>query len=246
MGVSAIRGAGGEQEKGRVRWGVATVAAMGFGVLAGAGGRAQQEAPGPGNPIAGTWHQAFPAQVGGTIHNFTRYGTDGSFYASSVNEGGPQNGLRMELWGRYTIKPAENGQYMVTTYYEGKAPVQICMPGMGCRSNGPLPSRPDRGLYQFQGDMLQSNTGITAQRSGIPAAMLQRLPATWTLQPPPPLNLPSGGGTAGGGRYVSPKNNIPGLGGNCDDLQQSRICTYGNGGYYHKDAKTGCMVCEQR
>ena len=207
----------------------------------------QDRGAGGGNPLAGTWHQVVPAQAGGVIHNFMQFGADGSFLSTSINEGGGLNvnGMRSQMWGRYTIKPAGNGMFEVTMMYQGHAPLQLCMPGYGCRSL-PGPQRADRGLFQFQGDSFQSNIGFAAERSGIPPVLLQRLPASWTLQPPPPLNVPSGGGSAGGGGYVSPPNKIPGLGGNCDDLQQSRICTYGNGGWYHKDPKTGCMVCDQR
>ncbi len=204
----------------------------------------QNAEAGGGNPLTGSWHQMTPAQVGGTIHNFMSFGADGTFFSSSINDGGPQAGLRSQMWGRYTIKPAANGMYLVTMYYKGRAPVQMCMQGMGCRPNGVMPTRPDQGLFQFQGDMLQSNNGFVAQRSGIPPVLMQRLPATWMVQPPPPLNLPSGGATANGGRYVSPRTTTPGLGGNCDDLQQSRICTI-NDGWYHKDPNTGCMVCSK-
>jgi hypothetical protein len=198
-----------------------------------------------GNPLVGTWHQAMPAQAGGVIHNFMRFGADGSFFSTSLNEGGGLNvnGMRTQMWGRYSIKPAGNGLYDVTITYQGHAPLQLCMQGYGCRPMSG-PAGQDRGMFQFQGDMLQSSNGFAAQRSGIPPVLAQRLPATWMLQPPPPINMPSGGGTAGGGGYVSPRNNIPGLGGNCDDLQQSRICTM-NDGWYHKDPRTGCMVCSK-
>lgn len=224
---------------------IAVLAQPGGQVLAAVGAQdGQAEAA---NPLVGTWHQAFPAQAGGVIHNFMSFGADGSFFSTSINEGGGLNvnGMRTQMWGRYTIKPAGRGLFAVTMVYQGRAPQQLCMPGMGCHAMGNGPTRPDQGMFQFQGNMFQSTIGFAGERSGIPPVLMQRLPATWMLQPPPPMEVPPGGGTASGGRYVSPPNKIPGLGGNCDDLQQSRICTYGNGGYYHKDARTGCMVCDQ-
>lgn len=201
---------------------------------------------GGGNPLLGSWHQVVPAQAGGVIHNFMQFGPDGTFFSTSLNEGGGLNvnGMRSQMWGRYTIRPAANGMYEVTLVYQGHAPLQLCMQGYGCRAL-PGPQGADHGMFQFQGDAFQSNIGFAGQRSGIPPVLAQKLPATWMLQPPPPIDVPSGGGTAGGGgRYVSPRNNIPGLGGNCDDLQQSRICTM-NDGWYHKDPHTGCMVCSK-
>lgn len=217
---------------------------LAVGLFTGAGRSAQSGGGDGANPLIGSWHQLVPAQAGGVIHNFMQFGADGTFFSTSINEGGGLNvnGMRSQMWGRYTIRPAANGVYQVTMMYQGHAPLQLCMPGFGCKPL-PGPQHEDRGLFQFQGDAFQSNIGFAAQRSGIPPVLLQRLPASWTLRPPPPLNVPSGGSSAGG-RYVSPKNNIPGLGGNCDDLQQSRVCTDG-GGYYHKDPQTGCMVCSK-
>jgi hypothetical protein len=107
------------------------------------------------------------------------------------------------------------------------------------------PRQVQRDLYRIEGNRW-SEGGIVAERAAIPPVLMQQLPATWRLQPPPPLpqSLAGNTGGGGGGRYVSPRNNIPGLGTNCDDLQQSRVCTTG-GGNYHKDQNTGCMVCTQ-
>ena len=199
---------------------------------------------GGGNPIVGSWHQVQQGQAGGTIHSFWVYNANGTYSMSSITEGGPMNvnGMRMQFSGRYTIKPAGNGSYLVQTQTLHKAPMTLCMPGMGCRSTGPMPA-PQQAYYQFQGNMFQSTDGVTAQRSSVPQAVTQPLPATWNLQPPPPINTGGGTSTAGGSSYNPPKYHVPGQGGTCDDAQVSQACYYGDGHTY-RDRNTGCLVCQ--
>jgi hypothetical protein len=192
--------------------------------------------------IVGGWHSFRPNPNGGTLHIFEDFEPDGRFMLTSIFIGGPQNGLRTEVWGRYAAVPGNEG-YAVTMTVQNYAPKQLCMPGQNC-SQTMQPPPVMRSTIQIQGNRLIEGDTVS-ERAAVPAVLLQQLPAVWRLQPPPPLPPTVSGTAGGGGGYVSPKNNIPGLGGNCDDAQQSRICFDGGQGYYHKDANTGCMVCSK-
>ena len=197
------------------------------------------------NPIVGNWEQVQQARDGGMIHSFWIYGKDGTYHMTSIQEGGAPaaNGFRMQFWGRYDIQPAGNGRYLVKTTTAGKLPMTVCVPGYSCRSTGPIP-HPQQAYYQFQGNMFQSTDGVTAQRSNVPQALLQPLPSTWNLQPPPPLNTGStgGGSSSAGSTYNPPKYHVPGQAGTCDDDQVNRVCTI-NGGSTYRNHATGCLVC---
>lgn len=200
---------------------------------------------GSGNPIVGSWHQVQQGQAGGTIHSFWVYNANGTWSMSSVTEGGPPNvnGMRMQFSGRYSIKPAGNGSFVVQTQTMHKAPMQLCMPSVGCRSTGAIPG-PQQAYYQFRGDAFQSSDGVTAQRGEVPPTVAAPLPAVWNLQPPPPLpSISAGGGTAGRSGYNPPKYTVPGTNGTCDNLQQQRICTINDG--YMYTGRDGCQHCSK-
>ena len=198
------------------------------------------------NPLLGSWHQMQPGSGGGVNHTFWIYNADGTYAMTSMQDGGPRgaNGFRMQFWGKYKIAPAGNGRYQVSMTPVGKAPLQTCAENVGCRSTGPIPPT-SHAFYQFQGDQLQSTDGISAQRSQVPPALMQQVPARWVIAAPPPVYSGGGSGSgasSGGSSYNSPKYHVPGQGGTCDDLQVSRVCTINDGTTY-RNRETGCLVC---
>ena len=197
---------------------------------------------GASNPIVGHWEQVQQARDGGVIHSFWIYGADGTYQMTSIQLGGAPsaNGFRMQFWGTYQINPAGDGRYMVKTFTAGKLPMTICVPGYSCRSTGPIP-HPQQAYYQFQGNMFQSTDGVTAQRSEVPQALMQTLPSTWNLQPPPPLAASGRGTTGGGSNSNAPTYHVPGQGGTCDNAQQQRVCTINNG--IITTDRNGCQHC---
>ena len=193
-----------------------------------------------GSSIVGNWHQTQQTADGGVVHTYWMFGADGSFRESSLQVGGGGNGTRTQVWGHYQAQPAQNGSLFVKTTLTGRAPLTMCMQGIGCRPT-PTPPGTLQGYFTVRGNMFET-TGVQAQRDQVPPALLQPLPATWNLQPPPPISTGGGSSVAGGSSSNRPKYHVPGQGGTCDDLQVSRVCTI-NDGYTYRDRNTGCLVC---
>jgi hypothetical protein len=93
-------------------------------------------------------------------------------------------------------------------------------------------------MFEVHGAQMRQSDGTVFQRTQLPQQLAQQLPDTLYQRPVPTVS----GGTTTGGRNGGPATNIPGLGGNCDDTQQNRICTV-NSGRMYRDPKTGCMIC---
>ena len=147
--------------------------------------------------------------------------------------GGRNNGSVVQRWGTYQSRPAGNS-VQVGVHITGGAPTQVCAPGQGCT--------PVQGIqrnlnlsFQVTGNGLRQSDGTIFERSTVPAQLQARMSGTRNIAPVPQ--------TRGGTRYKSPPpgGGIPGLGPNCDDAQQNRVCTVNNGHMYRD--KNGCMVC---
>ncbi len=217
------------------------------------GGFGQQQGPPPegSNPLLGTWVAQISAPGGGAMIIYTEYSPDGTSRSTSIVQGGPLNGTRYQVWGKYTLKQVNSTRWVMNARPTGQAPEKTCIQGGACTAAPPLTpatvtmdfmdannvhSREVSRLGTMEGNMT---------RSAIPPQLLQPVGPLLTLVPPPPSSGGGGGGggqATGGGRYVTPRNNIPGLGGNCDNLQQQRICAINNGHLYTD--KRGCQICQ--
>jgi hypothetical protein len=184
--------------------------------------------------IVGTWGLVAPDGAGGKNFSWYTFTANGQYQMVSSIVGGRNNGSVVQRWGTYQSRSTGANAFQVAVHITGGAPTQICAPGQGCT--------PVQGIqrtmslnFQVNGNNLRQSDGTVFQRSTVPAQLQTRLPATRNVAP-----LPQ---TQGGARYVSPPpgGGIPGLGPNCDNAQQNRICTV-NGGHMYKDNR-GCMVC---
>ena len=191
--------------------------------------------------IVGAWHQTRQAQDGGVVHTYWMYNTDGTFLMTSVQVGGPLggDGTRTQFWGRYQAQQQQNGSVDVIYQVAGRAPLQTCVQGQGCRSAGPTPPSAMRDTYQIRGNTALVD-GSVLRRDTVPQALRAQLPANWIMQPPPPI--PSSRASVGpGDDSNSPKHHVPGQGGTCDNAQQERVCTI-NDGHLWEDSH-GCEHC---
>ena len=209
--------------------------AMVLGTMVNAGHAAGQGGDsGGGNGIVGTWTSAIPDGQGGTNYSWYTFGQDGSYRMVSAIQGGRNAGNVIQRWGQYQARPLGQGQYQATVRVTGGAPAQVCSQGQGCTPVQGIQRTMQWQLQVRNGQLVQGSSVF--QRGQVPAQLQAQMgdrtiqgPTMPTLHPYQPIS-PSHGG---GGSTTK-----------CDDLQQSRICTYGNGGYYHKDNATGCMVCD--
>ena len=186
--------------------------------------------------ITGTWISVIPDGNGGTNHSWFTFGQDGSYRMVSAIQGGANNGNVIERWGQYQARSVGQGHYQATVQVTGGAPMQVCSQGQGCTPVQGIQRTMQWQLEMRNGQLVQGNSVF--QRGQLPAQLQARVASDKNIQGPvmPTLHPYPGGNSGGGGSSNS--------GPKCDDLQQSRICTYGNGGYYHKDPRTGCMVCD--
>jgi hypothetical protein len=198
----------------------------------------QQQQRGGGS-IVGDWHQTKQISSGGVLHMYFTYGPDGSFRYTSLQVGGAlnANGTRTQVWGRYQAQPQQDGTLLVTYRLTGHAPTQTCMPGQGCHQNGVPPSGATTDTIRIHGNTLEVG-GSQMQREAVPQALQAQLPATWTLQPPPPLPPPDH--TSGrGGRYIPM---TPSVGKSCPNNHMEEEKCYLNDGYLSTD-REGCEHC---
>jgi len=184
--------------------------------------------------IVGTWGQITPDGNGGKNFTWYTYTASGQYKMVSSIVGGRNNGSVVQRWGTYQARSTGANAYQVAVHVTGGAPSQICATGQGCT--------PVRGIqttlnmsFQLNGNSLRQSGGGAFQRSTVPAQLEARVPATRNVAPVQQAR--------GGARYQSPPpgGGIAGLGPNCDNDQQNRICTV-NGGTMYRD-KRGCMVC---
>jgi hypothetical protein len=183
--------------------------------------------------IVGTWALASPDGAGGKNLSWYTFTASGQYQMVSSIQGGRNNGSVVQRWGTYQSRSVGPNAYQVAVRITGGAPTQICAAGQGCT--------PVQGIqqtmnlsFQVNGNSLRQSDGTVFQRSSVPAQLQARAPATRNVAPVPQVS---------GGRYKSPPpgGGIPGLGPNCDNAQQNRICTV-NGGHMYRDNR-GCMVC---
>ncbi len=184
--------------------------------------------------IVGTWGLVAPDGGGGKNFSWYTFTANGQYQMVSSIVGGRNNGSVVQRWGTYQSRSTGANAWQVAVRITGGAPTQICAAGQGCT--------PVQGIqqtlnlnFQVNGNNLRQSDGTVFQRSSVPAQLQARLPATRNIAPVPQVS--------GGARYKSPPpgGGIPGLGPNCDNAQQNRICTV-NGGRMYKDSR-GCMVC---
>jgi hypothetical protein len=187
------------------------------------------------NSLVGTWSFVSPDNVGGRNFSWYTFTSNGQYQMVSAIQGGRNNGSVVQRWGRYQARSIGQNSYQVAVQITGGAPTQICAPGQGCT--------PVRGIqqqlnlsFQVNGNSLRQSDGSIFQRSSVPPQLQGQLPATRNQ-----AAVPQSPGINNGGRTQGSATNIPGLGNNCDNAQQNRICTVNNGHMYTDNR--GCRVC---
>lgn len=215
-------------------------AALGLATLKAAA--AAPQGHGVQSALVGTWSFVSPDQSGtGQNNMFFTYTADGAYRMVSVVTGGPNNGSEVQRWGRYQVQQMGSNQYQVRVQVTGGAPQQICAQGQGCTAVRGIQQQMNLQL-QIDGSNMRQGDGSIFQRAELPPELARPIAATRWQGPVP--QVPGGGGGAIGldpGSRPGPATRIPGLGGNCDDLQQQRVCTI-NGGHMYRDNR-GCQVC---
>jgi hypothetical protein len=186
--------------------------------------------------IVGTWTSAVNDGHGGTNYSWYTFAQDGSYRMVSSILGGANNGSKIQRWGQWQARQVGPGQFQTLVHVTGGAPQQICSQGQGC-----TPVQGIQATYNWQlrvqnGQLMQGSSVF--QRGQVPQELAQQLPATRMVQGPvAPSITPY---TTPGRRPGGDVTNTPGLGKNCDDLQQQRICDNGN---LVRNHDTGCLVC---
>jgi len=199
-------------------------------------------------PFLGTWTSRQPGpNNNGTIVTFGEYGANGNFRSTSIIQGGTLNGMRMQVWGRYTAKQLGPNRYLVASHAYGVAPQSLCNPGGGCSPNT-VPETATETIEMLDANSfhIQSTTGqgtgSNLHRAQIPQQLTSQIAAQVTL---PALPRAQGNGAAPTmptlHPYVTPGGGNKTMGNNCDNAQQNRICTVNNGHMY-TDSR-GCQVC---
>jgi len=199
-------------------------------------------------PFLGTWMSRQPGpNNNGVIVMFGEYAANGNFRSTSIIQGGTLNGMRMQVWGRYTAKQLGPNRYLVTSHAHGVAPQTLCNPGGGCSPN----TVPETATETIE--MLDANSfhvqstggqgaGSNLHRADIPQQLTSQIAAQVTL---PALPRAQSNGAAPTmptmHPYVTPGGGNKTMGNNCDNAQQNRICTVNNGHMY-TDSR-GCQVC---
>jgi hypothetical protein len=184
--------------------------------------------------LVGTWGLVSPDGNGGKNFSWYTFSANGQYQLVSSIVGGRNNGSVIQRWGTYQARSTGPNAYQVAVRITGGAPTQICAAGQGCTPVKGIQAQMNL-AFQVNGNNLRQGDGTVFQRSTVPANLQARLPATRNIAPVPQAK--------GGARYQSPPpgGGIPGLGPNCDNAQQNRICTVNNGRMY-TDSR-GCQVC---
>ena len=203
-----------------------------------------------GPSLVGTW-SGQRAVEGGLIEESDAFSGDGKF----VSVRRLANGLIARFWGYYRASPAGLNQLRVEFQLQGSLPRQVCRQAPGyapqCQpfqvpANDTVLvtfSSPDQFLSVSQ--TIQGPPIAEARDSQAPLLQVQA-PQQWVINVLPPQSAPSTPTAPVVTPYQSPINrgpatNIPGLGGNCDDLQQRRICSINDGALVR--GPNGCLVC---
>jgi hypothetical protein len=209
---------------------------------------------GGSNPMVGSWVSRSAGAGGSTLVSFSQYAQNGSLRVVSVVQGGqtgnPTSGQRYQIWGHYTVRTLGAHRYAVTVRWDGYAPRRSCIQGGQCQ-NMPVPPAgtetevfSDPNHFHSHAEINGQSADVDIERSQIPPQLLTQVPETVTMAAPPQQQQPIGGSQSTpsyGPRYQSPVTKIPGIGGNCDNAQQDRICTI-NGHVEYTDNR-GCRVC---
>ena len=201
------------------------------------------------NPLIGSWFTRTPQKDGSSLVIFAEYMPNGHWRATSIGQGGMSNGVRMQVWGTYKIHQTGQNRYELLSHADGYAPKRMCFQGGQCQ-NLPVPQDETETAEIRDANHVHVHSdgnGVfdaDAERRPVPKELQTEVPEMLTMAPPPANN----GGNApaagpNGGRYVTPANKIPGLGSNCDDAQQARVCTV-NGHAMYTDSR-GCRMCAQ-
>ena len=202
-----------------------------------------------GPSILGAWSGQHFDQ-GGTIQQTDAFSPDGKF----VSVARLPNGFLARTWGYYRASPAGPNQVRVDLQAQGWLPQQVCRQVQGAMPDCQpfqIPAN-DTVLVTFTSPNSFQSVSQTMQGASIaetrdpnPFLLQAQAPQRWTINVvPAPQTGP--GPAPVGTPYVSPfqrgpATNIPGLGGNCDDLQQQRICNINDGTLVR--GRDGCMKC---
>jgi hypothetical protein len=200
-------------------------------------------------PFLGTWSSRQPGpNNNGVVITFGEYAANGNFRSTSVIQGGTLNGMRMQVWGRYTAKQIGPNRYSITSHAHGVAPQRLCNPGGGCSPNTIAETTTETiEMLDANSFHIQSTTGpgpgADLHRAEIPQQLTAQIAAQVML---PALPRASGNGGAAPTMptlhpYVTPGGGNKTMGNNCDNAQQNRICTVNNGHIYTDNR--GCQVC---
>ena len=188
------------------------------------------------NGIVGTWTSAVNDGHGGVNYSWYTFAPDGSYRMVSSIRGGANNGSTIQRWGQWQARQVGPGQFQTLVRVTGGAPQQICSQGQGCTPVNGIQTTYNWQLQVRNGQLMQGSSVF--QRGQVPQELAQQLPATRNVQGPvAPSVTPY---TTPGRRPGGDVTNTPGLGKNCDDLQQQRICDNGN---LVRNHDTGCLVC---
>ncbi len=190
---------------------------------------------GGGSPVVGTWTSAIQDGAGGMNRTWFTFGGDGAYQMVSAVQGGRNNGNVVQRWGSYQVQQNQ-GQYQIAVHVQGGAPTQVCSPGNGCT---PIQVQGNMTFtVQVRGNQMMQGQAVF-QRGQVPAQLQARMNGTKSIQGPvAPATQPYR--TPGRNPANGEVTTIPGLGRNCDDLQQQRICDNGN---LVRNGNTGCLVC---
>ena len=198
--------------------------------------------------IVGAW-SGFSTGPSGTLKQADAYSADGRF----VSVAQLSNGFIGRISGFYRTTPVGPNQLRLDLQLQGWLPREICQQMAGGQPQCQPVQIPtnDTVIVTFNSpddlhgdDQVTPGNFINEQRDNQPALLQAQAPQRWinVIQPsapvlagPPPVITP----------YVTPgrrqpATNIPGLGGNCDDLQQRRICAINNGRLV---SSGGCLAC---
>ncbi len=196
----------------------------------------------PGSAVArllGAWSWQSPGQ-GGMNHDSLALQADGSY----VHVGQLPNGSMFRYWGTYRATAGSRTRVRLQLHTVGWLPTAICtqIAGFGRRCGStPHPSDQSFEAVFVGADVLQVE-GVAVFRDPAAYLLQRQVPETFVQNGRTPTQPAIAQPHApGGARYQSPGISTPGLGGNCDNLQQQRICTV-NGGNMYRDNR-GCQVC---
>ena len=202
-----------------------------------------------GPSLVGTWSGQSNGP-NGMVQQSDAFSADGRF----VSVARLPNGFLARVWGTYRSAQVSPNQLRLQTQLEGWLPREVCQQQAGGQPQCQpfqIPTS-DTSLVTFSSpsqfqSMSEANAGgmVNEMRDNQPALLQAQAPQRWltVLQPsanpgPAPVIAP----------YVNPSSrgpatNIPGLGGNCDDLQQRRICGINDGQLIR--GRDGCLRCSR-